>query len=278
MKHPKFNAWIPKLEVMLHGVSVYDNGHIGIGYEELEKILKEKNANYSICEGEIMLVDKDEDGDDVWNRKLGVLEGEDWIFFEEKDFELVPWIGVTTNSEVDLYLGDTFQYKSHKGYGFVDFIGEVVWIEECAAYGYKIVSNLNSNDFPFAEIHEPHHDFFDHITVIGNKFEKPKSNERLFEIETLSEDVEFFFPNACQIKGLRIIFNKKNNDSFENEFEYLIIGSKRINTGDIYGYDSPLYNKNVDVAIEVIHISQGEKLILKQSVDKNSIVEKIILY
>jgi len=76
------------------------------------------------------------------------------------------FIGIKDKNGKDIYEGDIVKYSSHKGYLLKDFIGEIIFIESCAAYGYK--TKEDSYEIPFAEYDEPKHDVFPHLEVIGN--------------------------------------------------------------------------------------------------------------
>lgn len=81
-----------------------------------------------------------------------------------------------------LFEDDIFEYHKHEGYSLPSFTAVVVWIEESACFGYKIIKTDDDKRFippptPFAEHDELDHDFLPHITIIGNKIENNYNKE-----------------------------------------------------------------------------------------------------
>lgn len=67
-----------------------------------------------------------------------------------------------------LHEGDRFRYTAHKGYSLPNFEGQIVWIEEYAAFGYKKSGPIHgfAATTPFTAHHELKKDFLSHIERI----------------------------------------------------------------------------------------------------------------
>jgi hypothetical protein len=102
----KFNAWIPKLGLMLEAVTVYPDGMMGIGYEEFEDALKkQKGGRYEVAADEVYYKgEKDED--DIYERILTLLPGEDWFWIEKGDFIPLQFTGMEDGFKEELIEAD----------------------------------------------------------------------------------------------------------------------------------------------------------------------------
>lgn len=66
-----------------------------------------------------------------------------------------------------LHEGDRFRYTAHKGYSLPNFEGQIVWIEEYAAFGYEHeIAVLGKSVTFFTAHHELKKDFLSHIERI----------------------------------------------------------------------------------------------------------------
>lgn len=77
------------------------------------------------------------------------------------------YIGLHAANGTSIYVRDIFQYTSHKDYLLKSFIAEVIFIEEEAAFGYRV----GGKSYPFNKHDELQSDFLNYVTIIGNVFE-----------------------------------------------------------------------------------------------------------
>jgi len=72
-----------------------------------------------------------------------------------------------------IFENDVFEYKEHKGYLLPSFKAKVVWIDDYACFGYQRLLNGDwTPQVPFTEHDELQSDFLNHITIVGNTYEK----------------------------------------------------------------------------------------------------------
>ena len=80
MKTLHFMAYVPKLDITLDGITIYSSGLIGLNDGDFQDQLPE---DFKLEDGEIR--DCRENKDDL---VMSVMEGDEWIFLEENQFEL----------------------------------------------------------------------------------------------------------------------------------------------------------------------------------------------
>lgn len=78
--------------------------------------------------------------------------------------------GLKTGKKQELFEGDVFDYKKHKGYLYDDFQGEIKFQDGC--FGFGIITGQVYRDFTsFSEIDELQNDFLNHIEIVGTTFD-----------------------------------------------------------------------------------------------------------
>ena len=78
--------------------------------------------------------------------------------------------GLRDKNGKEIYDGDIIHYTHHAGYLLDSFVGEVVWMDDYACFGYSTMGY----DYAFADIDEIDSDFLSHVEVIGNIYENPE--------------------------------------------------------------------------------------------------------
>lgn len=82
---------------------------------------------------------------------------------------LGQFTGLQDKTNNNIFQGDYFIYKKHPKYSMDSFIGQVVWIEEYACFGYiKLKGSYNFIPTPFTEHDELKNDVLNFLEVVGN--------------------------------------------------------------------------------------------------------------
>lgn len=134
MKQVKFNAWIPKIEIMLKNVSVYDSGIIGISEKDLLNQLPDNLYVDYECECIYEIKEKGKSGD-IPHSVVGILLGMDWFYFDEDQYVLLMSTGKHTLKGREVFEGDVLFEEIEDDEGDVRVYFIVVWIEETSSFG-----------------------------------------------------------------------------------------------------------------------------------------------
>ena len=92
------------------------------------------------------------------------------LHIEKEGSYFMQFTGLFDKNGKEIYEGDIISYTEHKGYLMNSFIGEVVWLDNHSAFGYKI----GLNEYPFNFIDEMQNDLLNHTEVIGNIYQNSK--------------------------------------------------------------------------------------------------------
>jgi hypothetical protein len=132
MRVIKFNAWIPGIELMLEGVTVYPD-MIGIGSDEFEEQLKaRKGPRYEIYDDGVYYKGKT-DEEDIFDRQLTLLCGEDWYWIEKNDFIPLQLTSMNDGAGEDLFEDDIIKTGRDEHFE----IGPVIYDVEHGGFKFK---------------------------------------------------------------------------------------------------------------------------------------------
>lgn len=126
----KFKAFIPELNIILDDVTIYGNGQMGIGVDELEESLPK---GYELYEDTIYFVDEEKD---IFDMIMCLLPGEDWVWFEENQFIPLQYTGKKSIKGNELYENDIVFEEIPTEYGDRRIFFIVKWIEELAVFTF----------------------------------------------------------------------------------------------------------------------------------------------
>lgn len=149
----KFNAYIKDLNIILENVTVYGiNGHIGIEEENLKNKLPE---NYQIHDDGIYFADEDH-----FDLIIPILLGDEWVWFEEKQYELMQYIGLKDKKGNEIFEGYIIKDLSER-------ILEIKWNKDYASW--CLLSKKWFFHHWFKESCNP-----EQVEIIGNIFQNPE--------------------------------------------------------------------------------------------------------
>jgi uncharacterized phage protein (TIGR01671 family) len=100
-----FNAWIPKIGVMLETVTVYPADMIGIYFDDFKTAIEAVGHR---C-------DDDDVVDKAGNKLMELMQGEDYVFIDDKDCILLQYSGYEVKGKKEVYDGDILEIKTDVG-------------------------------------------------------------------------------------------------------------------------------------------------------------------
>lgn len=165
----KFRAWLPAIQTMLYDIALYPDGNIGITEEAF---IKQLNPVYE-WRGEEITSKLSEDGETGGEWAMVALTGDEYLWFDDSQFELMQYAGNLGKDEAEVWEGDIVE--THRNYhgkpvepSFQSFIryNEYVGTWQIA-YG-NIFSEFVSDNIGFS--------YF--LKVVGNIHQSPSLTKK----------------------------------------------------------------------------------------------------
>jgi uncharacterized phage protein (TIGR01671 family) len=156
MKTIKFRAWIPALKIMLDDITFYGDGMLGIDLDSFEESLPPK---HELIDDEVYNKDF-ENGNDICESVMSILPGEDWIWLEKGQFEIMQFTGLKDKNGKEIFEGDILKTWYSRDMSGLDIIKLIIEVE------YEINEKSGTSGFEIP--------FLDHCEIIGNIFENPE--------------------------------------------------------------------------------------------------------
>jgi len=100
----QFKAYIPSLEITLDRLALYPDGNIGVDADYFSAILKESPLKLEWY-GEEEVYQYDEKEEAYSTVALSVLNGDDWLWIEPSDYQLLTEYHNSTPQSVEKYYG-----------------------------------------------------------------------------------------------------------------------------------------------------------------------------
>lgn len=160
----KFRAWVPKMESMIEDVTVYPNGLIGMSDDDFHNCFEDDSKyhydDYSCC-----VVKKNEsDNENSSEEKMfEPLMGEEWVWIEENDNELMQYTGLKDKNGVEIHEDDIVKFRTNN----TNEVAKVYWVSR----GWALFN-------PSKYMGYDGHGLYS-CEVIGNIYENPKLIESL---------------------------------------------------------------------------------------------------
>jgi hypothetical protein len=167
-----FNAWIPKLSVMLETVTVHTGGMIGMHFDDFKTTVEE--AGHKIDDDEVV----DKDG----NKLMELMQGEDYVFIDDIECVTLQYSGYEVKGKAMVYEGDIVELKNEDGkkitavceYGRArrNMAAEMDQTIRVDIEGFYFKLSDGKKTFPIVENYAGKHDL-SIMKKVGNIFQNP---------------------------------------------------------------------------------------------------------
>lgn len=95
--------------------------------------------------------------------------------YDVQSHTIGQFVGLKDKTGKKMFVHDIFKFTKHPKYLLDSFIAEVIWIEEKACFGYKVLQSKSKQfHVPFTRHDELQNDFLNHVEIIGNRFDTPE--------------------------------------------------------------------------------------------------------
>ncbi len=159
----KFRAWVSKMESMLEEVTVFSE-MIGMNDDDFYSYLPEEGKYFY---DDYSCSVKRNNGDRDPETMFSPLMGEDWVWIEKPDYELMQYTGLKDKNGKEIYEGDICDLLDSRGF-------EIVYQQ--SAFGY-ITGETKLTDFH--HLGGNYHFKWENgqsqkVEIIGNIYENPE--------------------------------------------------------------------------------------------------------
>ncbi len=156
----KFRAYVKDLNIILLYVTVYDSGLIGMDYDAFVNAIDEDT--FTAENGSVYT--KGDNPQHIMN----FLEGDDWIWLEQSQYQLMQFTGLFDKKQKEIYEGDIIRGNKNSfaiEYKFGSFLMRYVEGEIKPSNGFVLAYDFN----------------LDHYEIAGNVYEnkEPKTTMNL---------------------------------------------------------------------------------------------------
>jgi hypothetical protein len=141
----KYNAWIPDLDIMLENITLYGNGMMGYDEDEFREAIPKPYKLDHDSEA-VMHIDFTDEDNEVYEKIMSVLSGEDWIWLEEGEFIPLQFTGKLSKDKKEIFEGaviNCIEREPELGHETAHKNCLVKWDNELLAFVY--CPNLNVN-------------------------------------------------------------------------------------------------------------------------------------
>lgn len=160
MRELKFRAWIQELEIMLYDIAIYPDGTIGIASDKLEELLPDKHE----IDWDSSYIRKVDWDNDIFENVCNVLCGEDWIWFEENQYEIMQFTGLKDKNDKEIYEDNIM--REYYGYDDIDWLYYIVKFgrSKDTRWGYYLDNYIACSS----------KEIFEKLETVGNTYQNPE--------------------------------------------------------------------------------------------------------